>query len=85
MPVLSGDKRTYTVSELESYFHHLHRQSPTYRLLQLRGVVGYLATAYQTAKEGLERKFGGKTTKWLYIWGKYTTSGQYIFRQFLIL
>jgi len=31
-----------------------------YRLLQLRGVVGHSATAYQAAKEGLERIFGGQ-------------------------
>jgi len=72
LPVFSGDKRTY--QNWKAAFTACVDKAPAtaeYKLLQLReclaGValktiegLGHSATAYETAKERLERKFGGQ-------------------------
>ena len=71
IPVFSGDKRTY--SNWKAAFTACVDKAPAtveYKLLQLRQCLagealkaienlGHSATAYQTAKERLDRKFGG--------------------------
>ena len=72
IPVFSGEKKTY--QNWKAAFTACVDQAPAtaeYKLLQLRqclagGVLkaieslGHFAAAYQTAKERLERKFGGQ-------------------------
>ena len=69
IPVFSGDKRTY--SNWKAAFPACVDKAPATALLKLRQCLagealkaiehlGHSATAYQTAKERLDRKFGGQ-------------------------
>ena len=82
IPVFSGDKRTY--ENWKAAFMACIDKSPAtpeFKLLQLRQylsgealkaieTLGHSASAYQAAKERLERKYGGKTTPNCYIYGR---------------
>ena len=81
IPVFSGDKRTY--SNWKAAFTAYVDKAPAtaeYKLLQLRQCLagealkaienlGHSATAYQTAKERLDRKFGGAMSSDCFILG----------------
>ena len=82
IPVFSGDKRTY--ENWKAAFMACTDKSPAtpeFKLLQLRQylsgealkaieTLGHSASAYQAAKERLERKYGGKTTPNCDIYGR---------------